>query len=126
MRRLLGVAVALALAVIVVAGCGSGSNAFPTGKWTGTGPAGEVAVMEYGSDGRWSLSIDGIVDTSGTYSTDANTFTFLTDTYCKGQGAEQGTYTWASENNQLTFKKQTDACDARIGAVSGGAWTPVK
>jgi hypothetical protein len=99
---------------------------FPTGKWTATNDAGEVAVMEYGSDEEWSLTAAGSVITSGTYSTGGDTLEFLTDTLCKEQGAEQGTYTWTLDNDQLTFKKQTDECGARSGVMTDQAWTPVK
>jgi hypothetical protein len=41
-------------------------------------------------------------------------------------GAEQGTYTWTLDNDQLTLKKQTDECGARSGVMTDQAWTPVK
>ena len=53
--------------------------------------------------------------------------TFLTDTYCKGEGSsQQGTYTWTLDNDQLTFKKQTDECGARSGVMTDQPWRPVK
>ena len=100
---------------------------FPTGNWTATNDAGEVAVLEYGSDGTWSLTGAGEVVTSGTYSTDGDTLTFLTDTYCKGEGSpQQGTYTWTLDNDQLTFKKQADECGARSDVMTDQPWKPVK
>lgn len=82
--------------------------------------------MDYGSDGKWSLTAAGSATTSDTYSTDGNTLEFLTDTLCKELGAEQGTYTWELENDQLTLKTQTDECAARSGLMTDQAWEPVK
>jgi hypothetical protein len=100
---------------------------FPTGKWTATNDAGEVAVMEYASDGTWSLTLARWPITSGIYSTDGDTLRFVTDTWCKEQGSPQhGTYTWTIDNDQLTLKKQTDECGARTGVGIDRAWKPVK
>jgi hypothetical protein len=126
MRRLLGLAVALVLAVGLAAGCGGGGKGFPTGKWTATNEAGDVAVMDYRSDGTWVLTANGDPLDTGDFSTDGNTITFETDAICKAVGAEQGTYTWTDENNQLTFKKQTDLCTDRVEVLEPRAWAPVK
>jgi hypothetical protein len=124
MRRRLGVALVLAMAVVLVAGCGAGSSSFPTGKWTATNSAGEVAVMEYRSDGTWAFTGAGTPISSGTYSADASTIKFVTDSYCKAAGNEQATYTWTHANDQLTLEKQTDLCADRVGVLDGMAWKP--
>jgi hypothetical protein len=133
MRRLAGMAVALALGVILVAGCGGGASpsptgsAFPTGTWTASLPNSGTGVVEFRSDGTWSYTLAGEQTSTGTYSTDKDTFTWLTDSFCQEQNAEQGTYTWTYANGQLTFKKQNDEC--RVGRVTtfdGRAWTQAK
>ena len=119
MRRLLGVAAALAVGVSLLAGCSGGSAAFPTGKWTYS-----ALVMEYRSDGTWTLTDAGGTVSTGTYSTDATTITFKTDEYCTAVNAEQATYAWQHANDQLTLTKQTDSCTDRIGVLDGTAWKP--
>ena len=127
MGRLLGVVAALALGLTVLAGCGSGASTFPTGKWTATDESsGDVALMDFRSDGTWALTANGQEVTAGTYATESGTFTFKTDTYCKGVGAEQGTYSWTHASEQLTLKKQDDSCTDRIGLVDGTAWKPAQ
>lgn len=124
MRPLLSVAAAAAVGVSLLAGCSSGSAAFPTGKWTATNESGSVGMMEYRTDGTWTLTGDGTVVSTGTYKTDTSTITFTTDEYCKTQNAEQGTYAWAHANEQLTLTKQTDSCADRIRDLDGRVWKP--
>ncbi len=126
MRRLLGVVAIIVSGVILLAGCGAGSVAFPAGKWTATNASGDTAVMEYKSDGTWSLTAAGSTDavSAGSYATDGATFTFKTDTYCKAQNAEQGTYSWTHADDQLTLKKQSDSCADRVGVMDGTVWKP--
>jgi len=126
MRRRFGVAVALVLGAILVAGCGGGGEAFPTGQWTAANDELGEAGIDYRSDGTWVFSADGAPISTGRYSTDGNTISFETDPTCKLVGAEQGTYTWTDENNELTLKKQTDLCESRVGVLDGVVWVQVK
>jgi hypothetical protein len=126
MRRVLGLAVVPALAVIVVAGCGGGGKAFPTGKWTATNEKFGVVEMDYRSDGTWLVSIEGKSTGTGKFSTDGNTVKFETDSICSAMGAEQGTYTWTNEDNQLTLTKKADECEFRVGILDGVVSAQVK
>lgn len=126
MRRLLGSAVALAMAVNLVAGCGGGDKAFPTGEWTATNEEFGVVAMDYRSDGKWLFSIEGDLIGTGTFSTDGSTIKFETDSICSAEGAEQGTYTWTDENDQLTLTKKADTCEFRLGVLDGAVWTQAK
>lgn len=124
MRGLLRVTVAVAIAMSLLAACAGSAAAFPTGKWTATNEAGSVGVMEFRSDGTWTLTGDGTVISSGTYATDQTTLTFTTDEYCRTVNAEQGTYAWAHANDQLTLTKQNDACTDRVRDLDGRIWKP--
>lgn len=99
----------------------------PTGKWTAQQDA--LWVLELRPDGTWTATAGASLDSqgeisSGTYSTDNDMLTFLTDTLCTEQNAEQGTYSWTHANDQLTLTVQSDTCMARVGAIDQGVvWT---
>ena len=105
-------------------------TAFPTGMWTAQQSA--LWVLEFRSDGTWTTTAGASLDSqdtisSGTYSTDKDTLTFLSDTYCIGQNAEQGTYSWTNANDQLTLTVQSDTCMDRVAAIDQGVvWTPLE
>jgi hypothetical protein len=127
MRRLLGVTVAMVLAVMV-GGCAG--DAFPTGKWAGT-VSGIAYVLEFRSDGTWTITWrdqDNKEQTNeGTYTTDKDTITFVTDAICDGQGHEDdGTYTWRHANDELLLNRQKDECPDRMATLSGRILTPAK
>lgn len=63
---------------------------------------------------------------TGTFSTDGSTIKFETDSICSAEGAEQGTYTWTDENDQLTLTKKADQCEFRLGVLDAAVWTQVK
>jgi hypothetical protein len=51
-------------------------------------------------------------------------FTFETDSYCQPSNAEQGTYGWTEENDELTFTVQADECADRLAFLDGVTFTP--
>ena len=103
-----------------MAGCGGGGSDFPTGQWAATGPDG-IGVVSFRSDGTWTFSFgqsmnDQTEASSGLYSTTDEAITFETDTYCKSQNAEQATYAWTLQAEQLSFDAVQESCTARRAA----------
>ena len=97
---------------------------FPTGRWSRPLPSGMTGVAEFRPDGTWTYTRDGESMSTGTYSTDAGTLTFLTDSGCSEQNAERGTYAWTYANGQLTFRRLDDQClVGRVTTFDGNTWT---
>jgi len=108
--------------VVLVAGCGGGGSDFPTGRYAATGPDG-IGVVSFRPDGTWTFSFGNSMDdkaeaSSGLYSTTDEALTFETDTYCKSQNpaAEQATYVWTLQGEQLSFDPVQERCAARKAA----------
>ena len=98
--------------------------AFPTGTWTATNDLGMPLVLEFRPDETWKFTRDGEEMSTGTYSADEAVITFLTDSMCREQNAERGTYTWSYENDQLTLAKRDDRCTVgRVTTMDGKVWT---
>jgi hypothetical protein len=88
---------------------------------------GDVGVLDFGDDGTWTLSGGMTLDDqqqvdSGTYSTSDDTFTWETDELCKSEGAEQGTYTWELDDDQLILTVVSDECAQRVDVATAGPW----
>jgi hypothetical protein len=97
---------------------------FPTGRWSRPLPSGMTGVAEFRPDGTWTYTRDGESLSTGAYSTDAGTLTFLTDSGCSEQNAERGTYAWTYANGQLTFRRLDDQClVGRVTTFDWSTWT---
>jgi hypothetical protein len=91
-------------------------------------------VLDYRSDGTWTLSFGPIEGksqltegTSGLYSSTSETITFETDAYCKAERphVEQGTYSWAlDEAGSMTLSVRYDPCPDRVQLVDGVPYSP--
>ena len=79
-----------------------------------TDPGGvDETLMTLNPDGTWRWSI-GSTDASGTYQVRGDTLTWLTDSYCRAEAAELGTYTWAWDGTTLTLAEVQDECASRV------------
>ncbi len=88
----------------------------------GTFPTGTFEAISgfyrfiFNEDGSWTLrELTSVM--KGIYSVDGNEFTFETDSYCDGESAVKGTYTWTFENNTLFFTVKEDKCQIRVGSM---------
>lgn len=133
--------VALGLCGLVVTGCaaqpdqagappltdtsGQEATAFPHGTWTGTCENKIRRVMDVAEDGTWTMVVNGMDSSSGTYRVAGDTFIFETDRACAAEGHERGVYTWALEGGRLTFTKVDDDCAWRPLTVQAVVWSPV-
>jgi hypothetical protein len=129
MRRAAAVVAALSLGLVLAPGCGDDTEQFPTGTWVTVEPnyVGDVGVLDFSDDGTWTLSGGMTLDDQqqvdwGTYSTSDDTFTWETDELCKSEGAEQGTYTWELDDDQLILTVVSDECAQRVDVATAGPW----
>ncbi len=103
---------------------------FPTGRWINSSEDGTPAYFDFEKNGTWKFT--GVYTTgpelitSGTYKVSGEAFTYVTDTYCKAAGGQQGTYTWVLAGGALMFQVKNDPCTDRLGVMTSGMWVPAQ
>ena len=103
------------LFVTLLVGCDGNENDFPTGVFTARNGFWELILDD---DGSFTFSEGTRVEASGTFSIQANEFTWETDNYCDSREAGKATYTWTFEDGILLFQvKGNDKCFDRLDVM---------
>ena len=110
-------ALALFLTVLIILGCSPGKSspttvAFPTGTFIN-------------GDWSWEFKADGTFLTSGPIGSETGTYTVSGNQViitCQCCGEVEGTYTWAFDDNALSFAVMDDTCANRNDVVDGSSW----
>jgi hypothetical protein len=97
------------------------STTFPKGTYVVKMQDGSVIEVTF-ADGTYSALSDGQLVATGKYTTKGDQIVVSDDSQDCGNSGE-GTYTWAYDGKTtLTFKGNHDACDTRLGIMTGYAF----
>jgi hypothetical protein len=115
-RTVLGALVLLVSMACAVTSA-SAQGEFPTGAYA----AGNL-TLTFSGDGKYTVSEKGEVVVEGTYTVTQDQIV-VTDKQgryaCTEPGASIGKYQWKYDGQALTFSKLEDACQGRIGGLTG-------
>jgi hypothetical protein len=93
------------------------TTTFPKGTYAITMQDGSSLEVTFG-DGVYNALSDGQPVAAGKYTTKGNQIVMSDNSEaCANSG--EGTYTWAFDGKALTFKGNQDACDTRLGILTG-------
>ena len=96
------------------------STTFPKGTFAVTMQDGSVIEVTF-ADGVYTALSDGQLVATGKYTTKGDQIVVSDNSNdCNSSG--EGTYTWAFDGKALTFKGNHDACDTRLGIMTGYAF----
>lgn len=99
----------------------STTNAFPKGTYVVRMQDGSVIEVTF-ADGTYTALSDGQLVATGKYTTKGDQIVVSDDSQDCGNSGE-GTYTWTFDGKTtLTFKGNHDACDTRLGIMTGYAF----
>ncbi len=99
----------------------STTGAFPKGTYVVRMQDGSVIEVTF-ADGTYTALSDGQLVATGKYTTKGDQIVVADDSQDCGNSGE-GTYTWAFDGKTtLTFKGNHDACDTRLGIMTGYAF----
>jgi hypothetical protein len=99
----------------------STTNAFPKGTYVVRMQDGSVIEVTF-AEGTYTALSDGQLVATGKYTTKGDQIVVSDDSQDCGNSGE-GTYTWAFDGKTtLTFKGNHDACDTRLGIMTGYAF----
>ncbi len=88
---------------------------------------GKSYAIEFGGNGRYSMSVDGVARHVGTYTLGAPSDMAVDDRDSQDVCPNElnfGTYDWElnEDDSELSFKVIEDACDVRVDDFKGGGW----
>jgi len=95
----------------------SSTTTFPAGTYVVRMQDGSVLEVTFAS-GTYNALSDGQPVAAGKYTTKGNQIVVSDNSQDCGNSGE-GTYTWAFDGTALTFKGSQDACDTRLGIMTG-------
>jgi hypothetical protein len=95
----------------------SAAAAFPKGTYGVTMQDGSALVVTF-AEGTYIATSDGQQVAAGKYTTKGSQI-IVSDNSDACVNSGEGTYTWAFDGKALTFKGSQDACDTRLGIMTG-------